>query len=77
MCMQSSKLVCPITFCATYFEAIQFYKNLYHSSPKVLLKEMGMTDAGYPLHLVLVSNDGKFDPAIWHKQNKFHCITII
>lgn len=55
---------------ATYFEAIDWYKNLDIISTKVLVKEMGMTDAGYPLHLVLVSNDGKFDAAQWHKQNK-------
>ena len=55
---------------ATYFEAIEWYKNLDKISTKVLVKEMGMTDAGYPLHLVLVSNDGKFDAAQWHKQNK-------
>lgn len=55
---------------ATYFEAIDWYKNLDKLSSQVLVKEMGMTDAGYPLHLVLVSNDGKFDPEQWHKQNK-------
>lgn len=55
---------------ATYFEAIDWYKNLDKLSAKVLVKEMGMTDAGYPLHLVLVSNDGKFDASQWHKQNK-------
>jgi Zinc carboxypeptidase len=55
---------------ATYFEAIDWYKNLDKISNKVLVKEMGMTDAGYPLHLVLVNNDGKFDAAQWHKQNK-------
>jgi hypothetical protein len=55
---------------ATYFEVIDWYKNLDKISTKVLVKEMGMTDAGYPLHLVLVSNDGKFDAAQWHKQNK-------
>ena len=55
---------------ATYFEAIGWYKNLDKLSAKVLLKEMGVTDAGYPLHLVLVSNDGKFDPAKWRQQNK-------
>lgn len=55
---------------ATYFEAIDWYKNLDIISTKVLVKEMGMTDAGYPLHLVMVSNDGKFDAAQWHKQNK-------
>jgi hypothetical protein len=55
---------------ATYFQAIDFYKNLDASSSKVMMKEMGPTDAAYPLHLVMVSNDGKFDPAVWHKQNK-------
>lgn len=55
---------------ATYFEAIDWYKNLDKLSTKVLVKEMGMTDAGYPLHLVFVSNDGKFDAGQWHKQNK-------
>ncbi|MEP7256702.1 MAG: M14 family metallopeptidase [Ferruginibacter sp.] len=55
---------------ATYFEAIDWYKNLDKISAQVLVKEMGMSDAGYPLHLVLVSNDGKFDAVQWHKQNK-------
>ena len=55
---------------ATYFQAIDFYKNLDKASSKILMKEMGPTDAGYPLHVVLVSNDGKFDPEVWHKQNK-------
>lgn len=55
---------------ATYFEAIDWYKNLDKVSSKVLVKEMGLTDAGYPLHLVMVSNDGKFDPIQWHKHNK-------
>lgn len=55
---------------ATYFEAIDWYKHLDKISTKVLVKEMGMSDAGYPLHLVMVSNDGRFDAARWHKQNK-------
>lgn len=55
---------------APYFEVIDWYRNLDKVSNKVLVKEMGMTDAGYPLHLVMVSNDGKFDPLQWHKQNK-------
>ncbi len=55
---------------ATYFEAVAWYKNLAKQSPLLQVKEMGMTDAGYPLHLVMVSSDGKFDPALWHKQNK-------
>ena len=55
---------------ATYFEAINWYKNLDKTSSKLIVKEMGMTDAGYPLHLVLISNDGKFDATQWHKQKK-------
>ena len=55
---------------ATYFEAINWYKELDRSSSKILLKQMGNTDAGYPLHLVMVSADGKFDPVQWHKQHK-------
>lgn len=55
---------------ATYFEAIEWYKKLDKQSPIVQVKEIGMSDAGYPYHLVLVSADGKFDAAQWHKQNK-------
>ncbi len=55
---------------ATYFECIDFYKKLDKASAKISIKEMGMSDAGYPFHVVLYSNDGKFDPAIWHQQNK-------
>ncbi|TAD86750.1 MAG: hypothetical protein EAY75_07360 [Bacteroidetes bacterium] len=54
----------------TYAEAIDFYKQLDAASSKVLVKTMGPTDAGYPLHLVLLSADGSFDPLKWHKQNK-------
>src|SRR5690349_15173006 len=55
---------------ATYFEAIDFYKKVDKLSAKVKMNEMGPTDAGYPLHLVLMSNDGKFTPAGWHRKNK-------
>lgn len=55
---------------ATYFETIDWYKTLVKRSSKILVKEMGPTDAGYPLHLVLISGDGKFAPAAWHKQKK-------
>lgn len=55
---------------ATYAEIIAWYKNIDKKSPRILIKEMGETDAGYPLHLVLVSNDGKFDAIQWHQQKK-------
>ena len=55
---------------ATYFEVIQWYRDLDNKSNKLQLKTMGPTDAGYPLHLVMLSNDGIFDPAKWHSQKK-------
>ncbi len=55
---------------ATYTEAIAWYQQLDKTSPMIALKEMGMTDAGYPLHLVLISSDGSTDPVRWRRQNK-------
>lgn len=55
---------------ATYFEAIAWYKKLALQSRRIMVKQMGPTDSPYPLHLVLVSNDGKFEPVNWHLQNK-------
>ena len=55
---------------ATYFETIDFYKNLDKQSDIISVKEMGETDAGYPLHLVMVSTDKTFDPLKWRSQNK-------
>ena len=39
---------------ATYFECIDFYKRLDRVSPQLSIKVMGMSDAGYPYHLLLV-----------------------
>ena len=55
---------------ATYFEAIAWYKKLDLNSTVVTMKTMGPTDAGYPLHLVMLSKDSKFDPVKWHQQGK-------
>ncbi len=55
---------------ATYFETINFYKQLSKETKIIFVKEMGQTDAGYPLHLILISNDKKFNPTKWHLQNK-------
>ncbi len=54
----------------TYFEVINFYKTLDKASDIISVKEMGQTDAGYPLHVVLISNDKNFNPIDWHKKNK-------
>jgi len=55
---------------ATYFEAIDWYKQLDKISPQVVVKQIGNTDAGYPLHLVLVSKDAKFDVVKWRSEKK-------
>jgi len=55
---------------ATYFEAIQFYKTLSLESHKLQFQTKGLTDAGYPLNLILISNDEKFNPSAWHRQHK-------
>ena len=55
---------------ATYAACIQYYQQLTQVSGNIVMKTMGATDAGYPLHLVLISNDKTFNPAEWHKQNK-------
>lgn len=55
---------------ATYFEIIDWYTSLAKSSSKIKMLAMGPTDAGYPLHLVLVSNNGHFDTAAWRRQSK-------
>ncbi len=55
---------------ATYAEIINWYKELDQSSNYLLLREMGPTDASYPLHLALLSADGNFDPKQWHRKKK-------
>ncbi|ULQ58199.1 M14 family metallopeptidase [Flavihumibacter rivuli] len=55
---------------ATYQEVISYYQQLDKQSNRLKLTTMGMTDAGFPLHLALFSNDGSADPALWHRQNK-------
>ena len=55
---------------ATYAECIAFYQQLDKLSPALSIRVMGMSDAGYPYHVVLYSNDRTADPEIWHAQNK-------
>ncbi len=47
---------------ATYFEAINWYKKLAASNKSITVKQMGLTDAGYPLHIVLLSANRNFKP---------------
>ena len=55
---------------ATYFETIAFYQALSKQFNNIILKTFLTTDAGLPLHLVVISSDSKFDAKKWHKQGK-------
>lgn len=53
-----------------YHEIIDWWKKMDKQSDYVKMLTMGMTDAGYPLHLVLVSADKDFDIVSIKKKNK-------
>lgn len=57
-------------YTATYQEAITFYENLANHFDQIKLKEWGSTDAGFPLHTVVLSLDKDFDPASLKSKNK-------
>jgi hypothetical protein len=57
-------------YTATYNECIEYYQDLDEEYKTISLLEMGMTDAGLPLHLVLVNAQGKFNPTQWHAKNQ-------
>ncbi|MFN2458411.1 MAG: M14 family metallopeptidase [Chitinophagaceae bacterium] len=45
----------------TYYQVIDWWKKLDAASPIVKMQAMGPTDAGFPLHLILVSADKDFN----------------
>ncbi len=46
---------------ATYPEILTFYKNLETSFHTIKIMEIGTTDAGYPLHLIIYNKEATFD----------------
>jgi len=54
----------------TYYEAIDWWQKLDAQSGKVKMLAMGMSDAGYPLHLVVVANNGDHNFENIRKNNK-------
>lgn len=54
----------------TYFEIIDWWQKLDAKSGKVKMLTMGMTDAGYPLHLIVVANNGDYNFGNIRKNNK-------
>ena len=53
-----------------YFEIIDWWKKLDERSGKIKMLTMGMTDAGLPLHLLVVSNNGDYNFPNIRKNNK-------
>src|SRR6187401_516463 len=53
-----------------YLEAIDWWQKLDAQSRKIKMLTMGMTDAGYPLHLVVVANNGDYNFDNIRKNNK-------
>ena len=53
-----------------YSEIIDWWKKLDVRSGKVKMLTMGMTDAGFPLHLIIVSNNGDHNFSSIRKNNK-------
>lgn len=53
-----------------YSEIISWWKMMDNRFPIVKMQTMGPTDAGFPLHLVVVSNDGDFDMNSLHRKNR-------
>ena len=46
----------------SYYEAIEMFEKLASHYPEARLLTYGMTDAGKPLHLFVMSKDRDFDP---------------
>lgn len=53
-----------------YYGIIDWWKKMDAASPFIKMTEQGMTDAGFPLHLVLISADKDFDIASIRKKKK-------
>lgn len=53
-----------------YADIISWWKKMDDRSGKVKMLTMGITDAGFPLHLIVVSADGEYDFARVRANNK-------
>ncbi|MBW3467689.1 M14 family metallopeptidase [Arthrospiribacter ruber] len=53
-----------------YKQVIAYFQSLARDFDEVKMVEMGMTDAGFPLHIVLYDREQVFDPAKWHEAKR-------
>src|ERR1043166_728029 len=58
------------TVSPTYYEIIDWWKKLDQRSPKIKMLTMGMTDAGFPLNLIVASDDADYNFESIRKKNK-------
>ncbi|MCF8366816.1 MAG: hypothetical protein K9H16_13595, partial [Bacteroidales bacterium] len=54
----------------TYYEAIEAYQTMADHYPEAKLLSYGVSDAGKPMHLFVMSKDGNFDPESIKKSGK-------
>jgi hypothetical protein len=54
----------------TYSQVIEWWRDADKSSQQIKMLEMGPSDAGFPLHLVIISKDKDFDIASLKKKNR-------
>jgi hypothetical protein len=54
----------------SYEEVINYFQRIANDFEEVAISEMGMTDAGLPLHVVLFDKKGDFDPKKWHDNDR-------
>lgn len=45
----------------TYQEVITYFENLSNKYPEISMQEMGKTDSGKPLHIIIFNKDSNFD----------------
>ncbi|MEN8186432.1 MAG: M14 family metallopeptidase, partial [Bacteroidota bacterium] len=55
---------------ATYHQTINFYQNLARTYPEISIQEIGTTDSGKPLHLVIFNTDFNSDHKIISQSSK-------
>lgn len=55
---------------ATYDELLSFYREVANGDKRAKLFELGATDVGKPLHLLVLSASGEFDPQRIKEQGK-------
>src|SRR5687768_12467144 len=54
----------------TYLQVIEWWNEADKSSEQIKMMEMGPSDAGHPVHLVMISKDEDFDIASLKKKKR-------